>query len=156
MRYARSAAVVLTILTLLSTGTLAAERRQLTREPVADGVSRGVHRTPGGPLGTQGFSPGKANRLSALAPWIETSGYEYFRMRLHEARRDVEHGLAITLDACDTRAAQERALEILKFKLDVLWSMLDAMWLAYVEGRPPYHGAPSQAEDGGADPGGDR
>ena len=26
---------------------------------------------------------------------------------------------------------QERALEILQFKLDILWSMLDAMQLAY-------------------------
>ena len=73
-------------------------------------------------------------------PWIEPKGYEYFRRRLGEARRDVEHGLAITLTTCVTRATQERALEILKFKLDVLWTMLDAMWLAYVEGRPPYHG----------------
>jgi pyrroloquinoline-quinone synthase len=73
-------------------------------------------------------------------PWIEKRGYDYFRKRLSEARRDVEHGLGITLDHCTTRASQERALQILGFKLDVLWTMLDAMWLAYVEGRPPYHG----------------
>jgi pyrroloquinoline-quinone synthase len=79
-------------------------------------------------------------------PWIDSTGYEYFRMRLHEARRDVEHGLAITLESCRTREDQERAIEILKFKLDVLWSMLDAMWLAYVEGRPPYHGAPESGD----------
>jgi pyrroloquinoline-quinone synthase len=71
-------------------------------------------------------------------PWIEPQGYAYFRKRLSEARRDVEHGLAITLEHFRSRAEQERALEILQFKLDVLWSMLDAMWLAYVEGRPPY------------------
>jgi pyrroloquinoline-quinone synthase len=75
-------------------------------------------------------------------PWIEPSGYEYFRKRLREARRDVAQGLSVTLDTCTTRPAQERALEILKFKLDVLWTMLDAMWLAYVEKRPPYHGVP--------------
>jgi len=75
-------------------------------------------------------------------PWIDAEGYTYFRQRLSEARRDVEHGLSITLDHCRTRAAQERATQILRFKLDVLWTMLDAMWLAYVEGRPPYHGAP--------------
>jgi pyrroloquinoline-quinone synthase len=39
----------------------------------------------------------------------------------------VEFGLAVTLDWFDTRAAQERALEILQFKLDVLWQMNDAM-----------------------------
>ena len=59
--------------------------------------------------------------------WIEPEGYYYFKKRLSEARRDVEHGLAVTLDHFKTRAQQERALEILQFKLDVLWSMLDAM-----------------------------
>jgi pyrroloquinoline-quinone synthase len=64
-------------------------------------------------------------------PWIEPHGYQYFRKRLSEARRDVEHGLQVTLDYFSTREAQERALEILQFKLDVLWTMLDTMQLAY-------------------------
>ena len=33
----------------------------------------------------------------------------------------------------------ERMLEILQFKLDILWSMLDAMSMAYELERPPYH-----------------
>jgi pyrroloquinoline-quinone synthase len=37
----------------------------------------------------------------------------------------------VTLERFDTRALQERALEILKFKLDVLWQMSDAMALRY-------------------------
>lgn len=77
-----------------------------------------------------------------LYPWIDGEGYGYFRRRLDEARRDVEHGLELTLDHFCTRAGQERAVEVLRFKLDVLWSMLDAMWLAYVEKRPPYAGIP--------------
>ncbi|WP_295438544.1 pyrroloquinoline-quinone synthase PqqC [uncultured Thiodictyon sp.] len=72
-------------------------------------------------------------------PWIEPKGYAYFRKRLAEARRDVEHGLAITLDYYRTRAQQERMLEVLQFKLDVLWTMLDCMWIAYIAKRPPYH-----------------
>jgi pyrroloquinoline-quinone synthase len=64
-------------------------------------------------------------------PWIEAGGYEYFRKRLSEARRDVEHGLQVTLDYFQTREAQQRALEILQFKLDVLWSMLDTMQHTY-------------------------
>jgi len=64
-------------------------------------------------------------------PWIDASGYAYFRGRLAEARRDVEHGLEVTLEHFRTRAEQERALDILQFKLDVLWSMLDAMQGAY-------------------------
>jgi pyrroloquinoline-quinone synthase len=47
------------------------------------------------------------------------------------ARRDVEFGLTFTLDHFVTREAQERAIEILKFKLSVLWQMNDAMALRY-------------------------
>ena len=47
------------------------------------------------------------------------------------ARRDVEQGLAITLAYFDTLALQRRALDILKFKLDVLWAMNDAMATRY-------------------------
>lgn len=72
-------------------------------------------------------------------PWIDVKGYSYFRKRLSEARRDVEHGLQITLDYFQTRSEQERALNILQFKLDILWTMLDAMWMAYIENMPPYH-----------------
>ena len=72
-------------------------------------------------------------------PWVEKYGLTYFRKRLGEARRDVQHGLEITLDWYKTREQQERMLEILKFKLDVLWSMADAMYLAYVAELPPYH-----------------
>jgi pyrroloquinoline-quinone synthase len=64
-------------------------------------------------------------------PWIDPKGFAYFRNRLSEARRDVDYGLAVTLDYFNTRALQQRALEILGFKLDVLWSMLDAIQTAY-------------------------
>ncbi|PIJ50819.1 pyrroloquinoline quinone biosynthesis protein PqqC [Erwinia sp. OLTSP20] len=72
-------------------------------------------------------------------PWIEASGYDYFRSRLGQARRDVEHGLTLALTYCDTAQKQQRMLEILQFKLDILWSMLDAMTMAYSLNRPPYH-----------------
>ncbi|MES9991329.1 MAG: pyrroloquinoline-quinone synthase PqqC [Candidatus Thiodiazotropha sp.] len=72
-------------------------------------------------------------------PWIDERGYHYFRKRLTEARRDVVHGLDITLDYYQTREQQEKMLEVLQFKLDILWTMLDCMWMAYVENKPPYH-----------------
>lgn len=72
-------------------------------------------------------------------PWIDEKGYNYFRKRLKEARRDVRHGLDITLDYYKTREQQERMLTVLQFKLDVLWTMLDCMWMAYIEKKPPYH-----------------
>ena len=64
-------------------------------------------------------------------PWIDPQGLTYFQSRVSQARRDVEFGLKVTLERFRTRGEQERALEILKFKLDVLWQMNDAMALAY-------------------------
>jgi pyrroloquinoline-quinone synthase len=64
-------------------------------------------------------------------PWIESSGLQYFRNRVTQARRDVEQGLQVTLDYFNTPALQARALEILQFKLDILWSMNNAMALRY-------------------------
>ncbi|MDA8617448.1 pyrroloquinoline-quinone synthase PqqC [Gammaproteobacteria bacterium] len=75
-------------------------------------------------------------------PWIDIEGYQYFRKRLSEARRDVQHGLDITLEHFKTREQQEQALGILQFKLEVLWSMLDAMQIAYVYVEPPFHSCP--------------
>lgn len=71
--------------------------------------------------------------------WIDQAGLSYFRKRLGEARRDVEHGLDVTLDYFKYREQQEKALGILQFKLDILWTMLDAMSMAYVHNTPPYH-----------------
>ena len=64
-------------------------------------------------------------------PWVGEEGLSYFRSRLTQARKDVDHGLRVTLDYFRTREQQERALEILQFKLDVLWSMLDAIHKKY-------------------------
>ena len=63
--------------------------------------------------------------------WIDPDGLQYFRSRISLAERDVEHGLQVTLGHFTTRARQDRALEILQFKLDVLWAMLDAIDKAY-------------------------
>lgn len=63
--------------------------------------------------------------------WIETTGLQYFRNRVSQARRDVEQGLAVTLDHFRSRDQQERALEILRFKLDILWATNDAMAQRY-------------------------
>ena len=54
----------------------------------------------------------------------------------------MQHGLDITLEHFKSREQQEQALRILQFKLDVLWSMLDAMQIAYVYAEPPFHSCP--------------
>jgi pyrroloquinoline-quinone synthase len=64
-------------------------------------------------------------------PWIDPAGLHYFRSRVTLARRDVEQGLQITLDHFTTHAQQERALQVLQLKLDILWAMNDAMEQRY-------------------------
>lgn len=64
-------------------------------------------------------------------PWIEQQGLKYFQNRLSQARRDVDHGLALTLEHFNTPQLQQRAIEIVTFKCQVLWSMLDAMTTYY-------------------------
>ena len=70
-------------------------------------------------------------RLEAKTQVFTRRYSDHFRNRLTQARRDVEHALSVTVDYFKTRAEQERALGILKFKLDVLWAMNDAMALGY-------------------------
>lgn len=70
----------------------------------------------------------------SMYPWVDIEGLQYFRNRLTQARRDVEHGLRFTLEYfSQSRALQERALAILQFKLDVLWALADAIMLSQCE-----------------------
>jgi len=89
---------------------------------------------------TEMFAPKiHADRLATWPthyPWIEAQGLAYFRNRIPLATRDVEHGLEVAKRWCDSRALQERALAILEFKLDVLWSMLDTIEHAYPDDLP--------------------
>ena len=89
---------------------------------------------------TELFAPdAHAARLEAFPkhyPWVESSGLQYFRDRQAQVRRDADHGLSVTLRTFRTREQQERALDVLQFKLDVLWSMLDSIQLAYVDREP--------------------
>jgi pyrroloquinoline-quinone synthase len=76
-----------------------------------------------------------ANRVAVLErlyPWLDQRGLEYFRGRLIEAPRDSEYGLQYVLEHCTTREAQDRALEALTTKCHILWSLLDAVYFAYV------------------------
>ena len=79
-------------------------------------------------------------------PWVDARGLAYFQQRIAEAGRDVEHGLRLTLGHFTTRAGQERVLSILRFKLDILWALLDALWLAHMGYGPA---AATVAEGGG-------
>jgi len=70
-------------------------------------------------------------------PWIDSEGLQYFRNRVSQARRDVEQALEVTLSYFVTPTLQQRALDTLQFKLDILWTMNDAMALKYGVETPP-------------------
>jgi pyrroloquinoline-quinone synthase len=84
---------------------------------------------------TELFAPDlMAERIIAFEryyPWVAPSGLDYFRSRVSRARTDASEGLELTLAYCDTRALQQEAVSALATKCDILWSMLDAMDLAY-------------------------
>ena len=74
-------------------------------------------------------------------PWVNQEGLRYFRGRLKQAPRDTQFALRLVLERCRTREHQERAISALKFKCDLLWTMLDAVYLAYGV-RKPMDGEP--------------
>lgn len=64
-------------------------------------------------------------------PWIESAGLEYFRSRVSLQQVDPQYALRKTLEHFRSREAQMRALEVLRFKTDLLWSILEAVHLRY-------------------------
>jgi pyrroloquinoline-quinone synthase len=80
---------------------------------------------------TEWFAPDlMAERLAAFRQhyqWVPDWAFEYFSSRVGQARIDSGEGLELTLRWCDTPDLQQRALTALKFKCDVLWSMLDTI-----------------------------
>jgi len=82
---------------------------------------------------TELFAPTlMARRIAAFErhyPWVKASGLKYFRGRLTQAPRDSDFALRLVLERCRTRGQQERAVAALQFKCDLLWAMLDAIYL---------------------------
>lgn len=60
-------------------------------------------------------------------PWIAADGLAYFRGRVDQGRRDSREALDLVLTWARSRDEQERSLAALRFKCDVLWSLLDAI-----------------------------
>jgi len=84
---------------------------------------------------TELFAPDlMATRLAAFEhyyTWVQPWGFDYFKARLTQARRDSNEALRLTLTHCDTAELQQAAVRALSFKCDVLWSILDAIHLKY-------------------------
>ncbi len=85
---------------------------------------------------TELFSPKIiAERVSGMLasyPWITEDTLAYFTPRLTQAPQDSDFALAYVRDHADTVETQQAVLAALRFKCDVLWSQLDALYFAYV------------------------
>lgn len=80
---------------------------------------------------TELFAPDlMKRRIAAFAehyPWVDRAGLEYFQSRLTQAPRDSRHGLALVQEYCLTADSQIRAFHALRFKIEMLWVMIDAI-----------------------------
>jgi pyrroloquinoline-quinone synthase len=61
----------------------------------------------------------------------------YFRRRLTQAPRDADFALDYIKHNARTREEQEACVDAVRFKCNVLWSQLDALYIAYVQGMIP-------------------
>ena len=71
--------------------------------------------------------------LSKHYDWATEDALAYFKKRLGEAPKDAEFGQDYVIRNARTREQQEAVLNALRFKTDVLWAQLDALYFAYVE-----------------------
>ncbi len=74
----------------------------------------------------------RIDALLAHYPFANDKTLSYFRTRLVEAPRDVNFGLDYVLGKADTLEKQQLCLQALRFKTEVLWAQLDALYHAYV------------------------
>jgi pyrroloquinoline-quinone synthase len=86
---------------------------------------------------TEMFSPGiiseRVSGMLAHYDFITPETLAYFTPRLTQAPRDADFALAYVLEHATTVESQQAVLAALRFKCDVLWSQLDALYYAYVE-----------------------
>jgi len=81
---------------------------------------------------TELFAPElMTRRLAAFEThytWIDAEALSYFRSRPPLATRDSDYALALVHEFCRTADEQQRAVAALRFKCDVLWAQLDALY----------------------------
>lgn len=105
---------------------------------------------------TEMFSPWTiGERVSALLqhyPFVTRDMLAYFSLRPGQARSDVAFALGFVHEQTTTPEQRQLVLQALRFKCDVLWSQLDALYFAYVEPGfiPPGAFNPSRIADDGS------
>jgi pyrroloquinoline-quinone synthase len=86
---------------------------------------------------TELFAPAihkaRISGLSRHYDWADDKSLAYFKKRLSEAPKDAQFGRDYVIREAANRAQQEAVLNAVRFKTDVLWAQLDALFGAYVE-----------------------
>ena len=79
-------------------------------------------------------------RMDALRrhyPWL-SGGLDYFEARLDQAPADAQFAFQFVADHARTYAEQEKTIQALREKCQILWAQLDSIYYAYVQpGWPP-------------------
>ena len=93
---------------------------------------------------TELFSPTlitlRVGALKKLYPWL-ADGLQYFEKRLTQAPEDSAFAVKYVTEHAKSRDEQELVIEALKTKCAILWTQLDALYLAYVDPALPPPGA---------------
>ena len=66
-------------------------------------------------------------------PWVSPDVLGYFRTRVTRARDDSQEAIDFVVRQATTYAAQERCVDALIRKTEVLWHLLDCVYAAYVD-----------------------
>ncbi len=94
---------------------------------------------------TEMFSPVIiAERVAGMLAhydFVSRDTLSYFNARMHQAPRDADYALDYVKTHARTVAEQQSVLAALRFKCDVLWAQLDALYGAYVAPGHIPHGA---------------
>jgi coenzyme PQQ biosynthesis protein C len=69
--------------------------------------------------------------------FVDDAVMAYFKRRLSQAPRDATFALDFIKTNARTRDTQQACVDAVRFKCNVLWAQLDALYLAYVEGMIP-------------------
>jgi pyrroloquinoline-quinone synthase len=79
----------------------------------------------------------RIEKLRKHYSWL-TDGLDYFETRLTQAPDDASFALNYVYKHATSREGQERVIQALRDKCDILWAQLDALYFAYVQpGWPP-------------------
>ncbi len=90
---------------------------------------------------TELFSPQvigeRVSGMLAHYDFVSVETLSYFTARPIQAKRDSDFALDYVKSHAGTAVEQQAVLAALRFKCDVLWVQLDALWGAYVDGAVP-------------------